>query len=228
MSKYFWISIFISIASSVFGQVEDVLVQEEKSPWIPTGVRFGTNAVRLVRTALDNGYNSWDVSGDIDFNRFLVEVGYGRESITNNRSLFEYKTSGNFFRIGLDGNMITYPKKGNAMVGGIKYVTASYSEKLAFDQVSNFGSVRQELENSNISLRWFEVNFGVKGKVFSNLHAGFYVRFKVFRKFQDETNFSSYRIPGFGLGDEDSRTGFDYYIMWRIPFRKTTEILPHQ
>ncbi len=193
-----------------------------KRSWKPNSVRFGTNIARIGRTVFDGGYESWGIMADMDLHKFLVEISYGQESTNNTKGDFDYSMNGRFLRFGVDGNFVKVPENGNALVGGLKYVMASYDETLTFEQFSNFGQQLTELSNSDIKANWVEFNLGLRGTIISNLQGGFYVRFKLFKSVKDDLNFETYRIPGFGLGEYDNRTGFDYYLIWRIPFKRTT------
>lgn len=240
---YFWISLIALVPFAAFGQFEEppqgqtqqeppprqprVKLPKEPKSYKPTGVRFGTNMVRLTRSAFDGGYRSFDFTGDIDFYRYMLEVGYGVENFDEQKPLHDYTSKGNFFRVGADANLISNPEKGNALLLGLKYVFANYDETLTYSTSSLvYGDRQLNLSNDNVRARWAEFNFGMKGKVFSNLHTGFYVRFKIFKQTRNDGELlETYKIPGFGLGAEDNRVGFDYYIMWRIPFKQDQVIL---
>ncbi len=231
-SRFFWISVLMLLSTGVLAQQQPESsptrpakqkLPKEKHSYKPTGVRLGTNALRLVRSAFEGGYHSYDFIGDIDFYRYILEVSYGRENFKQKREHFNYSSKGNFFRIGADANLISHPEKGNALTLGLKYVVGQYDENLNFIS-GNYANNEVNLSNNGIRVNWAEFNFGVKGKVISNVHAGFYVRFKVYKTATGEMSFDSYRIPGFGLGEFDNRIGFDYYLMWRIPFNKPIDL----
>jgi len=236
MLKYIWISTIVLLLTGSdlllaqeqpdeVAEVEEI-IPKEKYSYKPTAVRFGTNIFRLGRSAFDNEYFSWDVSGDIDFHKYLLEVSYGRESNQLDAEGFDYENSGSFFRIGADVNFIKDKTEANALVLGLKYVTGSYTEDFKFNDLDTlFGPVEKDVTNSALKPRWLEANVGLKIKMWQQLYIGFYFRYRFNRVVTGDREFGTYRIPGYGLEERRNLVGFDYYVFWRIPFKKSPKIL---
>ncbi len=235
MYRYFWISfIFVLpvVSSTVARQnIPDppsgtVAIEKEKPSLKPTAVRLGANAFRLGRTVFDKDYNSWDITGDIDFRNYFIEVTYGREKNTLSTETFDYENSGSFFRIGPEVNFTKSREEANAFIFGLKYVLGTYDEQFQFDREDEiFGSASFDLNNSALKANWFEINVGVKGKIWQQLYLGFYFRYKFNNSVNGDREFATFQIPGFGPERRRNIVGFDYYVFWRIPFKKSPKIL---
>lgn len=237
MLKYTWISLFILLITGnqiLMAQdtAPDAAAADDELPKIkysykPTAARFGANIIRFGRTAFDTKHSSWDVTGDIDFHKYLLEVSYGRESEKLNTESFNYENSGSFLRIGGDINFIKDKSEGNALVLGLKYVSGTYDESFKFDDADTlFGLSRSlELNNEALKSRWLEANIGLKVKMWQQLYVGFYFRYRFNRVVTGDREFGTYRIPGYGLEERRTIVGFDYYVFWRIPFKKSPKIV---
>ncbi|MGB3464204.1 MAG: DUF6048 family protein [Cyclobacteriaceae bacterium] len=242
--KYSWISLLLLLigttqsaysqnkpappAAQTSGVKEEPKLPKEKHSFKPTGLRLGTNLFRLGRTAFTNNYSSWDVAGDIDFYRYLLDVTYGRENRTEFTEAYDYESNGSFLRVGVDVNFIKDPSEANALLIGLKYVTGSYDEEFIFENANNLtGETREfSLANNSLSSRWLEVNVGLKVKMWKQLYAGFYFRYRLNRVLKGDREFGTYRVPGYGQAERRTVLGFDYYLFWRIPFKKSPKILP--
>ena len=246
MSKYFWISILIALtclSGQLYGQrptgggvpqgqgsntaVADSVrkANKIKPSYKPTGVRFGANIFRLASSALSNNKSQWDITSDIDFNNYMLEVSYGRASNMVVNDSLNYSNSGSFLRIGGDINFIKDKTDANALVIGLKYVRGTYNEDLSFVDIDTlFGNTARELSNKGLTSSWVEANVGMKVRMWEHLYLGFYFRYRFNLAVKGDREFGTYQIPGYGLEERRNIMGLDYYIAWRIPFKKSPKI----
>ena len=236
MLKYSWISLgllFLCFSQMLIAQNPDDTADDDddlpkiKPSYKPTAARFGANIIRFGRTAFDQDHSSWDVTGDIDFHNYMLEVSYGRESSVLNTESFDYENNGSFFRTGVDINFIKDKTEGNALLLGLKYVRGTYDETFIFDDSDEIFNQSEsfELNNESLRSRWLEANVGLKVKMWEQLFVGFYFRYRFNRVVAGDREFGTYRIPGYGLEERRTIVGFDYYVFWRIPFKKSPKIL---
>lgn len=235
MLRYSWISLcllFLCISQMLIAQEADNTVDDDdelpkiKPSYKPTAARFGTNIFRFGRTAIDKDHSSWDVAGDIDFHNYMLEVSYGRESTKLNTDGFDYENNGSFFRTGIDVNFIKDKTEGNALLLGLKYVRGNYDETFIFDDRDEIFNQSESfsLNNESLRSRWLEANVGLKVRMWQQLFVGFYFRYRFNRVITGDRAFGTHRIPGYGLEERRTIVGFDYYVFWRIPFKKSPKI----
>ena len=101
----------------------------------------------------------------------------------------------------------------------MRYARASFEDELTFTSDQGFGEQTFNVSNAKLNARWIEVVFGLRGKIVSNLYTGFTMRWQFARKINGEGELKTFDIPGFGKTRRENSTAFDYYFMWRIPFK---------
>ncbi|MEL7146758.1 MAG: DUF6048 family protein [Bacteroidota bacterium] len=196
-----------------------------KYSYKPTGIRFGANVFRLASSALSSNKTNWDITGDIDFHKYMLEVSYGRASNMVQNDSLNYSNAGSFFRIGGDINFIKDKTDANALVIGLKYVRGTYDETLSFTDIDDlFGNSTRNLSNNGLTSSWMEANVGMKVRMWEQLYLGFYFRYRFSLVVKGNREFGTYQIPGYGLEERRNIVGLDYYIFWRIPFKKSPKI----
>lgn len=192
-----------------------------KSPvdFKPYELKLGVNAIRSGRTFFGSGLTSHEVEAALAIHRYNVVLDYGVEEHQRGET-FDYVNKGSYYRIGIDRNFTKDKESGNALTLGLRYARANFKDQMTFTLDQGFGAQTFSLANDDLSARWVEVAFGLRGKVVSNLYMGFTMRWQFSRKINGEGELKTYDIPGFGKTKRDNSTAFDYYLMWRIPFKK--------
>jgi len=102
---------------------------------------------------------------------------------------------------------------------GLRYSRAYFRDELDYTTDQDFGEENYLYSNDELRARWFEVTFNLRGRVVSNLYMGFTMRWQTFRALNGEADLKAYDIPGFGTTRRNNSTAFDYYLMWRLPFK---------
>lgn len=194
-------------------------VKAEKVPLEFYNVMAGFNVVKASKTLFGSGETSQEMQFALATNKATLVVDYGTEK--NQRiSGFAYENKGSYFRAGLDRNFIKDVESGNLLALGLRYARASFEDELTYSSDTYFGLNDVTLTNSDLKARWLEVAFSLRGKVVSNLYSGFTLRWKFARHLQGQGELKPFDIPGFGTTRRQNSTAFDYYLMWRIPFKK--------
>ncbi|WP_420317177.1 DUF6048 family protein [Ekhidna sp.] len=218
MLKYiFSISLFV-IGASVFCQSENPQEIKGPSKFKPHELKIGLNAIRSGRTFSANDLTTHEIEAALAMGQFILIMDYGIEERQRGES-FNYQNKGSFYRLGFDRNFTKDKESGNALTLGLRYARASFEDQMSFTADQGFGEQTYVLENNELSARWLEVAFGIRGRVVSNLYMGFTLRWQFARKINGEGELKTYDIPGFGKTRRQNSTAFDYYLMWRIPFR---------
>lgn len=200
-----------------FGQTKED--QNLKKGFVLHDVKIGMNAIRLGRSSFGTGFSSHEIEGALAINDFNLVADFGVEKNERGGS-FGYENSGKYFRFGADWNFTKDRPGGNVLSLGLRYARSSFEDQLTFVADQGFGSQTYSFDNNDLAARWFEVVFNLRGKIIANLYMGFTLRWQTFRKLNGEGMLKAYDIPGFGKTKRENSTAFDYYLAWRIPFKK--------
>jgi hypothetical protein len=202
-----------------------------KRTFVPMGLRIGMDMVSLVKAQIQNDFTGWEVSGDIDIHRYLLsaEVGsWGRNFRRDSASYSStYQNTGRFWRAGIDVNFLTRDPERNAFFIGARYAHAKYSESMAISATDSiWGPITGNYSNKDLTARWFELDLGVKVKIYKFIWFGYRGSLKLGLKKNENAAIMSHDVPGYGSTGRDTAWGFTYSIYFRIPFRETRPILP--
>ncbi len=189
-----------------------------KPDWTPYELKLGFNGIRSGRTVFGSGLATHEIQVGLAMHRAIAILDFGIEENRRGES-FNYVNTGQYFRFGGDWNFVKDKESGNVLSLGLRYARAGFKDDLTFSRDQGFGVEDFEYKNSNLSARWFEVTLNLRGKIISNLYMGFTMRWQTSRKVNGEGTLKTFDIPGFGKTRRENSTAFDYYIMWRIPFK---------
>lgn len=220
MLRYIFSLVFTGACLFVFSQEEEVTSSLDKSQrFLPHELKVGLNAIRSGRTFLGSGVTTQELELALAVQQYILVANIGYEENIRGEE-YDYRNRGAFYRVGFDRNFTKDKASGNALTLGLRYASAAFRDELAFMTDQGFGEQTYFLENDNLTARWFEVVFGIRGKIVSNFYIGFSMRWQTFRSVSGEGELKTFDIPGFGKTRRQNSTAFDYYLMWRIPFDK--------
>ncbi|MFY0654166.1 MAG: hypothetical protein JXQ96_19170 [Cyclobacteriaceae bacterium] len=204
------------------GEKEDKKSDKEKreADFKPSAVNVGIEGLGIARSLSSPGFYQFEGQADIDFDRYFFVLDLGRESNSISNDNFNYSNSGNYFRTGIQVNMMPYNPNRNFFFLGFRYARSSFRDDISYiDSFEKWGDKTLNFENKGVSARWFELNMGMKVKVFERLYFGYTIRYKMAKKMTGYGELNPRNIPGFGRGDKSSVAGFNYYFLYHIPFR---------
>jgi len=197
------------------------VVPKEKKNYLPTGIRVGTDVISLIRTQTDENFSGYEFQGDVDFYRYYltVEAGKWEKNFSTDEEL--YSNSGTYARIGADINFLLKDPDKNMFFFGFRYAKGTYSEE--FIVTTNdpvWGTVETTYSNSDVHASWGEFTTGLRVKMWKFFWMGYTARLKFGLNTDKPGGLISYDIPGYGKTANDTTWGFNYQILFRIPFRK--------
>jgi hypothetical protein len=213
--------------------VQISFAQEEKKPdtvkvpapkikFYPRSVRVGTDLISLIKSQTDKSFSGWEINGDVDCGKYYPAVDYGhwaRSYTLPNGG--DYQNSGNYWRVGIDANLLLKDPDRNMFFFGLRYAHSSFSESATIVTVDPyFGETRTHLNNSAVTASWGELITGLRVKIFSNFWLGYTARMKFGPNVKGATQMTTYDIPGYGLYEEGIYWGFNYQAFWSIPIKK--------
>lgn len=216
---------FIS-AIAICANAIDGTAQIER--FIPSHVRIGYDLGGMANTLLSDQLDYHDFIIDTDINKFLFNVEYGNATFQANNLYINYKSTGNYFRLGLDYNFMYDSKDFNALFFGFRYATSTFDEEVQYPSQNAIQMDTRwpvdtfNIGNNGVNAGWVEANLGLRVRVWNNFYMGMTVRYKIkpwVNKSSDGTLVPFY-VPGFGKDLNSDRWNLAYFIAYRIPFRK--------
>lgn len=204
-----------------------------KHSYLPTGIRFGTDIISIIRSQTSDKFNGYELNADVDFYRYYLAVDYGtwshQDSIANgyhnSAGKGYYKNDGHYIRFGGDINFLLKDPDRNMIFIGLRYGLSNYSEVLNYsipDSVYGqiYGKIPKSISSSGLKGHWFELTSGLRVKIISGLWMGYTIRLKFAPGVSGSGAMKPFDIPGYGLAERAPYWGFNYQVFWRIPFRK--------
>lgn len=216
--KYFFSIVFLVLAASnIFGQV---------GRYAPSAIKLGVDPGTLGYMIFSEKRGFFEAEADVDIDRFFVVANYGLSSFELNEDTYTYENNGSYLKLGADINFMHDNPDLNVMFFGLRYASASFEDKLNYDtraiiqSETGWPNTRETASNGNAKANWAEMVTGLKIRVVKQLYMGFTLRFKLAMKVKQVETLRPYYIPGFGKNINPSAFGFNYYISYRLPFRK--------
>ena len=128
--------------------------------------------------------------------------------------LAAYKSSGKYFRVGLNYNWLQdTPDKGVFFLG--LWHARSFFKDHGWPL---------DKQQSKVQARWWEAVAGVKVKIWRLLYAGSSLRYKFSLALDGADDYRPYDVLGWGKYDKEAEGtfGLNYYLSFRIPFVRNT------
>lgn len=190
--------------------------------WKPASLTLSTSL-------LDAGYfifhpylDALEFKGNLKISRYFITFENGWQSYDNNAgSNASYSSSGNYFRIGADVDFLNSKKKQHEFYLGLRYAFGSFSESLNGNGNDDlFGTFPVQIKTNNVQSSWFELLTGLRADLGRNIFMGYTFRWRFLPSYERIEGFSTYYMPGYGRISDASNIWFNYYIGYRIHFRK--------
>lgn len=211
------ISILLLLPVIVIAQEKDSV----QSKYLPSGIRFGTDVLALVRSPYDETFKGWELNADVDFYRYYLTVDYGSWGRTYIQDSSAYSNKGTYFRIGADVNFLTKNPDKNMFFLGMRYAHGTFDEDytVIIDD-PNWGSSEEVYENRNVPANWFELTSGMRVRIWKMFWLGYTIRYKFGLSVGNTPDMLPHNVPGYGSSDGKAYWGFNYQLLFRIPIKK--------
>lgn len=194
---------------------------QAQSKYIPNGVRVGANVIPLAATAAKEGVEHYEITGDIDFHKYLFTVDLGRAKLNRSGDGFRFLTSGAYFKAGVDVNFIENVPGSHVLGLGLRYAQSRFNAEFDWAEQSDiWGDRIISISNDGVVTRWFEGLGILKVDAWNNIQLGFSLAYKFAKKTKSTKGLSPYDIPGFGLSEAATLWSFNYHVYYYIPFKK--------
>ncbi|MGI9543584.1 MAG: DUF6048 family protein [Cyclobacteriaceae bacterium] len=216
-------------SQTVLGQAVDTLVIDEpKEPisWRPQALRVGVDLSQIARQIIFDEFTSlYEVHADLGLHNYFLVVDYGHAESKRQKEDFDYTNNGNYLRLGLDVNFLKKDRNQTVVFFGIRYATSTFKDMLEFDRVDAFGNHQLLFQTNGSKANWFEVNMGLKVKIWKGLYLGYTARYKFGLQLKNQNGLIPLDIPGYGKFqiDDTDNFGFNYHLFWRFPLSKSMD-----
>lgn len=202
------------------------------------GIRVGADLWGLFRGDIYNEKGrALLINADYRIKRDLyVYLGLGTEDKTRVQDFYTYKTSGQFFKLGVDWNIYkNWMDMDNEIYIGIRYGFATFQHRLESYQIFQRGTKIGQVSDTyfpvkkssqpedfkGLNAHWVEFVAGTRVELFKNFYMG--VQMGIYRILSaiQPKGFANLYIPGFNTVFEGGvGAGFQYQVSYRIPLFK--------
>jgi Domain of unknown function (DUF6048) len=203
-----------------------------KARYEPTGIQVCADVLcPLYYKYYRRDGSQYEFNTSVDFASFILEGDYGWGDIkwegynktTSSKS--SYASKGQYFRIGLNYNLLQDTPDKNLAFLGFRYARSFFKDhlvsKVSYDSTGPMknGDNPIDIDNKqdNVIARWFEAVVGVKVKVWKMLYVGGAIRYKFGLHFDGANSYVPYDVLGWGLSN-GGPFGLNIYLSLRIPF----------
>jgi len=141
---------------------------------------------------------------------------------------YNYQNTGYFMRAGMEFNIMSPAKsQGKYWTGiGLSYGLSRFtSETPLFKQDNYWGSVTSSIPASKDWGHFIEVSPGVKAEIFKNFSMGWAISIRALIHTTTGKDLRPVYFPGYGNGTKAVTSGFRYYLIWNIPYKKKSVII---
>lgn len=213
ISNYIFSS-FLLVSFSVYGQAKQDTVRQKIKL---TAVRIGVDLVQPIKTFSTDDFSGWEATVDAEFRNYypVVELGQWKRDIVLSNG--RYTNSGNYWRVGVDINLLKKDKAKNMFFFGLRYGRSAYREDLTYKiSTDEFGNTINYLKNDDMKSGWAEMTTGLRVRVLKNFWMGYTGRLKFAVSVAEDQRLQSYDVPGYGLTFKKPWWGFNYYLLFNF------------
>jgi hypothetical protein len=202
-------------------------VAKLKKDYRPSGIRVGTDLIDLGKSFGGKTFKVWELNSDIDFASYYLtaDIGSWAKDLTIDNG--QYSNGGNYYRIGVDINLLNNDPDRNMFFIGFRYGHSQFHESLKYltSSTNFFPSPTYNVNNSNVSGGWVEITTGLRVKIWKGLWTGYTARLKFAPNTRgNDPSFAPYDMPGYGLVSNKPWWGFNYQVFWRFAWREVKVI----
>ena len=218
---------FIKILVIIFSSL--LIVNGQDTLTIPLKIRVGIEVLGPAIYLAEKNTFSGEGNITADLNEKVSAVfGAGYLNYKYSQYNYSYLNKGIFFRAGADFNL-QKPKKsmGKYWAGiGLRYGISRFnSEVRSFSQKNYWGETSSSIPSTTSWAHFIEVCPGIRTELFRNFSLGWTVSLRKLLFGGTGKDLRPIYFPGFGKGEKKISSGFSYFIVWNIPYKKIRVII---
>ena len=214
----YFTSILVIILST-FSQVkcQDTLL-------IPLKINAGIEVIGPVTYFIEKGTLSAEGYVSVDLNeKWSAALNAGYLNYEYSQYNYSYSSNGMFFRAGADFSILKPKKSLGKYWGGIslRYGLSRFQwEVPEFSQSNYWGNSSSSIPANKTWGHFIEASPGMRAEIFKNFSMGWSVSLRMLLYTGKYEGLKPLFFPGFGNAQKRVSTGFNYYIVWNIPYKK--------
>ncbi|GHM99244.1 hypothetical protein WSM22_07340 [Cytophagales bacterium WSM2-2] len=195
-----------------------------KKDFRPSGIRIGTDLIDLGKTVGGKTFKGWEINSDVDFANYYITADIGNWAKDLTLSNGFYSNGGNYFRFGVDINLLNKDPDRNMFFFGFRYGQSQFHESMNYvvtpARIFATPSIYQT-DNTSVNGSWVEITSGLRVKVWKGLWTGYTARLKFAPKVNATgQSMAPYDMPGYGIVSNAPWWGFNYQVFWRFGWRE--------
>lgn len=213
---------FISILAIILSSIPQVKCQD--TLYIPLKINAGIEVLGPAtyfiekQTLSTEGYVSLDLS-----EKLAVALNAGYLDYEYSQYNYTYLNNGFFIRAGADFNLLKPKKSLGKYWGGIglRYGLSHFTwEVPSLSQSNYWGESSSTIPATKNWGHFIEASPGMRAEIFRNFSMGWSISLRMLLYTGNRDGIKPIYIPGFGNAEKRFSTGFSYYIVWNIPYKK--------
>ena len=200
---------------------EDSIPVEIQAPVKPA-IYLGFDLARPIMAYFSPEQHNYEVTADFRLNRkILFSADAGSTKIAINDTSYKYNSSGQYFRFGVNFNLLKLPSTWNKGLWtiGVKYgfSTLTHNSPSFYIRDDYWGNYTGSMPESTIKSNWIELSSSLRTEIFKNFYLGWTVRFNFLLGTNSTNAIKPYYIPGYGKGTSTTFPLVNYYVYYMIP-----------
>lgn len=188
--------------------------------YLPTGLRIGADVMSIGKTLVNNGARQFEINTDIDFNNYLLNLDLGTLESQISGQNYAVNTMGNYYKVGVDINFMNKVPGHNAIFFGFRFAQSAFSTETRRAIDDDIFGMDEVSIKENMTSYWLEMGLGLKVNLIDQFYLGFAFRNRFLNFVSGNQSLQPYEVPGYGVAEASQLWRFNYYIFYRIPFRK--------
>jgi hypothetical protein len=217
----------ISILAMILSSFQQAKSQD--TLFIPLKINVGLELLGPVKYFVDKntfsaeGYVSVDLS-----EKMAASLAAGYLDYQYSQYNYTYLNKGFFIRAGADFNILKPKKSIGKYWGGIglKYGLSHFDWEVPIIRQSNYwGEASSSVPANKNWGHFLEVSPGMRAELLPHFSMGWSISLRMLLYTGTSDGVKPIYIPGFGNADKRFSTGFSYFIVWNIPYKKIRVIV---
>jgi hypothetical protein len=191
---------------------------------IPLKVKIGIEAIGPVTYMIEKQTLSTEAYVSADLNeKWALALNFGRLDYDFTQYNYNYLCKGFFLKAGGDFNILKPKKSMGIYWGGIslRYGLSRFEWQVPELSQSNYwGKAYSSIAPNRNWGHFLEASPGMRAEIFRNFSMGWSVSLRMLLYTGKSDGIKPVYFPGFGNATKRFSTGFSYYIVWTIPYKK--------
>jgi hypothetical protein len=196
---------------------------------IPLKINAGIELIGPVTYAIEKNTLSAGayVSADLS-EKWAAALNAGYLDYKYSQYNYDYLSRGFYFSAGADFNILKPKKTQGKYWGGLslRYGLSNFRWEVPLIRETNvWGEARSSLPPVKNWGHFLQASPGMRAEVFRNFSMGWTIDVRMLLYTGKSEGIRPIYFPGFGNSDKRFSTGFSYYLVWNIPYKKLRIII---